>query len=80
MHFDATPLPGSGVAIRQPVLELAILVATHQGWRLPLPPSGLLAGLRELATGLLADLLRGFCTLNGLSPEKLVPLPSVIAR
>jgi hypothetical protein len=60
--------------------ELALLVPTDQGWRLPRPPAGLPAGLPEPAAALLAGLLRGFCALNGLPLDTLVPLPVAKAR
>src|SRR3954447_18502131 len=63
-----------------PCSRLALLILTDQGWRLPRPPAGLPAGLREPAAGLLAGLLRGFCTLDRLPLDKLVPLPVAIAR
>ena len=88
MHVEAALLPGSGPQTASRFqgwrvthsLTHSLTHPSHQGWRLPLPPAGLPAGLTEPATGLLAGLLRGFCTLNGLALEKLVPLPSATAR
>ena len=56
------------------------LIPTDQGSRFLRPPAGLPTGLRESAAGLLAGLLRGFCTLNGLPLDKPVPIPAASAR
>jgi hypothetical protein len=61
------------------VSRLATIWSTNQGWRFARPPPGLPADLRESAVDLLAGLLRGFCTLNGLPRDKFVPLSAAPA-